>query len=227
MITLSRFRRLEATLRGGGYGPTIVWSENIPPARDADEFADQAVYVICNSGMKVTVAESIYRRCMAALRAGESVSGVFGHPGKASAIDYIWHARERLWGVYREATDPLTSLETLPWIGKVTRYHLAKNLGADMAKPDRHLDRLARRDRTTTAKLCSKLAQETGYRAATIDTILWAACAGGLLNSQIYERDGWSAAISPEVTREAWLPPGVAETPLTEASAEFDPPAEP
>lgn len=196
----------------------IEWSENIPPPRDADAFAEEAVYVVCNSGMKVTVAEPIYRRCMAALRAGENVSCVFGHPGKAPAIDYIWQERERLYGEYREhreAIDQLAFLETLPWIGTVTRYHLGKNLGLDVAKADRHLERLARRDLTTTAELCSKLARETGYRAATIDSILWRACADGLLNSQVYEREGWSAAISPEVTREAWLPPTVAETPLT------------
>jgi ribose 1,5-bisphosphokinase PhnN len=85
-------------------------------------------------------------------------------------------------------------LAELPWIGPVTMHHLAKNLGTDTAKPDVHLERLARRDRTTTHKLCQRLARETGYRIATIDSVLWRACADGVLSSQAYELHGWRMA---------------------------------
>ena len=60
--------------------------------------------------------------------------------------------------------------------------HLAKNCGLNLAKPDRHLEKLAARAGVTTQALCDRLAAETGYRAATIDTILWRACATGALN---------------------------------------------
>jgi len=47
--------------------------------------------------------------------------------------------------VYKRAVlqDPVPTLRSFPYIGGVTAFHLAKNLGADLAKPDRHLSRLA------------------------------------------------------------------------------------
>ena len=206
MITALRLRRLEAALRRRGYGPTIEWSESIAPPTDAKGFATEAIYVVINAGMRVTVAEVIFRRCMAALEASESVSGVYGHPGKAKAIEALWLDRQRLFDEYLQAEDQLVFLAALPWIGPVTVDHLAKGLGHDRAKADRHLERIARRDRTTTAKLCTRLAKATGYRVATIDSILWRACADGLLKSRIYDSDGWMASISSEVTAEAWQP---------------------
>jgi len=194
MITLLRFRRIEAVLRETGYSDIIDWSEAIAPPSDADGFAEQAIYVIFNSGMKNAVAEPIFNRCMKALRDGTAVASVFGHPGKRVAIEQIWQNREDLFAEYRRASDPIELLRQLPWIGAITSYHLAKNLGADVAKPDVHMERLARRDRTSTHGLCCRLSRHTDYRVATIDTILWRACADGLLNSRVYELQGWKAA---------------------------------
>ena len=201
MITLWRFRQLEAALHLRGYGPIIEWSETIVRPVNAEEFADRAIYVICNSGMRVTVAEPIYRRCMEAMMTGASAATVFGHPGKAAAIDSIWAKREQLFASYLAADDQISFLESLPWIGPITSRHLFKNLGADEAKPDVHLERLAGRCRTTVARLCSRLARQTGYRVATIDTILWRACADGVLDSRRYEQEGWNSAVSPALSR--------------------------
>lgn len=198
MITLKRFRRIEAVMRAAGYGHIIEWSEAIPKPADADTFAEQAVYVICNSGMMNRVAEPIYIRCMVALRKGLSSTSVYGHPGKATAIDRIWAKREQLFEAYLTEADTIAFLRSLPWIGEITSFHLAKNLGADVAKPDVHMERLARRDRTDTHKLCARLSRQTGYRIATIDTVLWRACADGLLDSTAYEARGWKAAFKPK-----------------------------
>lgn len=198
MITLKRFRRIEAILRQHGYGEMIDWSERIQPPASADEFAGEAIYVICNSGMAVTVGAYLAERCLATLDLGQSARSVFGHPGKAPAIDWIWERRHELFEQYGAAEQKLAFLERLPWIGPVTRHHLAKNLGADEAKPDVHMERLARRDRTTTRTLCRRLARQTGYRIATVDSILWRACADGLLKSRVYEAEGWKAAFQPK-----------------------------
>lgn len=197
MITLERFRQLEAALRERGHGPSIDWTEAIVAPVDADDFAERTIYVICNSGMANTVATVIYGRCLNALRGGETATSVFKHPGKAPAIDRIWTEREQLFAQYVKAEDHLAALEALPWIGEVTALHLAKNLGANVAKPDVHMERLARAENTTTAELCERLSQETDYRAATIDTILWRACADRILLSALYEAEGWDAAFRP------------------------------
>ena len=194
MITLRRFRTLEHDLVVLGHGPTILWSESIAPPEDANDFAARTIYVICNSGMKATVAGPIYVRCMAAVTAGVSATIVFGHLGKSRAIDDIWLSRERYFSDYLAAIGKVDGLELLPWIGPVTKHHLAKNLGVDTAKPDVHLERLARGEGTTTQTLCRRMSRASGYRVATVDTILWRACADGILNSRIYESDGWLAA---------------------------------
>lgn len=198
MITLERFELLEAAIRACGYGPTIDWTESLAPPEDPDNFAQQTIYVICNSGMANTVATVIYDRCMDALRSGRSVTDVFRHPGKSLAIDAIWQDRERHYADYVAAEDKVTALRTLPWIGDITALHLAKNFGADVAKPDVHMERLARAESTSTEKLCARLSAASGYRAATVDTILWRACALKVLDSAKYENEGWVAAFSSD-----------------------------
>ncbi len=84
MITLKRFRRIEAILRAQGYGEVIEWSESIQAPQSAEEFAREAIYVICNSGMAVTIGAPIAQRCIARLKAGGSAAEVFGHPGSRS-----------------------------------------------------------------------------------------------------------------------------------------------
>lgn len=197
MMTLTRFKRLEAVLRERGYGPMIDWTESIGPARDADDFAERTIYVICNSGMAYAAGNAIYASCLTALQHGTPITEVFKHPGKSAAIEHIWQNRRTLFDTYNTADDPVAALGALPWIGAVTALHLAKNLGADVAKPDVHMERLARAEKTTTAKLCARLARQTGYRAATVDTVLWRACADRILSSSIYEAKGWHAAFKP------------------------------
>lgn len=162
----------------------IQWAEALQPPTDADDFATEAIFVICNSGMKNTVARGIYDRCTAALVSGRPVFEVFKHPGKAAAIETIWRERTQLLAGYLAATDKLAFCESLPWIGGITKYHLAKNFGADVAKPDVHLQRLADREGCTAQALCERLARESGFRVATVDTLLWRACANGVIDSR-------------------------------------------
>lgn len=184
MIDAAEFYRIEGAVRAAGYGGDIEWSEGINPPTDPDEFAREAIFVICNSGMRYTVAQGIFERVMAALERGASASSAFGHVGKCGAIDGIWRDRERLLSEYLAAEDKLAFCESLPWIGGITKYHLAKNFGADVAKPDVHLQRLADVEGCTAQELCDRLAAGTGYRAATVDVVLWRACAIGVIKSR-------------------------------------------
>ena len=194
MITLLRFKRLEEAVKRAGFESDILWAEQLAPPFDADEFGREAVYVIVNSGMKNTVALGIFDRCMDRLYADKPVHRVFGHDGKARAIGAIWRKRHQLFAEYVAAEDKLAFCQSLPWIGPVTKFHLSKSLAADVAKPDVHLARLARRDRTTVECLCRRLSRQSGYRVATVDSILWRACEQQILDSRRYERDGWRTA---------------------------------
>ena len=183
MITKDQFQQLVMNL--GPYAENdIAWAENLKPPSDPDQFARDTIFVICNSGMKNTVARLIYGRVMTAINGGGSAQDAFGHKGKAAAIDKVWSNRARYFAEYMAAGDKVAYGLTLPWIGKIVVFHLVKNFGADVAKPDVHLQRLADREGVTAQQLCDRLAAATGYRVATVDTILWRACALGLINSR-------------------------------------------
>lgn len=189
MITLADFERV-IELMGDQAREDIAWSEGIAAPKTAEEFALETIFVICNSGMKNTIARQIYERVRAALIDGRPASSQFGHPGKAAAIEHVWQKRDVLFGQFSGIHAPEAQLQFLaqiPWIGEITKYHLAKNFGLDVAKPDVHLQRLAGREGTTPQALCERLAREYGYRVATVDTVLWRACATGVLNSRTGE----------------------------------------
>lgn len=186
MITADNFAQIVHALGDVGR-EDIAWSETLAPPTDAADFAREVIFVICNSGMKNTVARRIYDRVIDELDLDGSAAAAFGHRGKASAIDHIWRDRDRLYREFMEAEDKLAFCGGLPWIGEITKYHVAKNFGADVAKPDVHLQRLADREGVTPQALCERLAAASGYRAATVDTLLWRACANGILNSKTGE----------------------------------------
>jgi hypothetical protein len=185
-ITAEQFRAVLAALGEQG-AADVAWSESLEPPATPEAFARETIFVICNSGMKNTVAKMIFARCMDALAAGTPVVEVFGHRGKASAIEAIWADRVGLLSMYllrKTDADRLDMLVALPWIGHITKYHLAKNFGADVAKPDVHLQRLADREGCTAQALCERLGAEVRLRAATVDVVLWRACANSIINSR-------------------------------------------
>jgi hypothetical protein len=68
----------------------------------------------------------------------------------------------------------IEALRQIPFIGPVTVYHLAKNLGMDVAKPDRHLCRIAAAvEFDRPADLCAVIGSAVGDRVATVDLVLW------------------------------------------------------
>ena len=175
---------LIARLEVAGHGGDVEWAENLGPPANADEFAQEIIFVICNSGMNHVVARRIYDKVMGALRTGARCFLAFKHQGKAFAIEDIWRERRVLFAAYKATDDKLGFIAMLPWIGGVTKYHVAKNFGLQYAKPDVHLTRLAKTFDTTPQAMCELMAKRSGYKVATIDTLLWRAAAIGILDTQ-------------------------------------------
>jgi len=190
-LSSAHFQTIVQALHAAGIAQDdIEWSENVKPPTNADDFATETIFVICNSGMKHTIAVKIFRKIVDALEAGQSASTVFGHVGKSAAIDYIWRDRDRLFAEFNAAADKLAYCHSIPWIGGITRFHLAKNFGVDCAKPDVHLQRLAALGDESVDQLCARLARDSGYRIATVDVLLWRASATGLIDSHTGQLKG-------------------------------------
>ncbi len=172
-LTLKDYLSLRTKLKEFGYGDEWEWSQTIQPVSEPLVFWTEFAWVVLNSGMKNQVAERIWARVRPAVESGGSASAVFGHEGKARAIDAVYRNRERLLKDYMEAQDKIAFLRSLPWIGPITCWHLAKNFGFDVAKPDRHLVRIAGEEGVSA--LCERLAAGSGDRVATVDVVIWRA----------------------------------------------------
>lgn len=176
IIDKAVFQGLTQKLVDFGYEDEILWSRNIKPCDTAFKFASEATWVILNSGMKNQIAQKIWDKIKVAWCEGRTTASAFGHKGKVSAIDYIWTNRDELFTQYQSSDDKIGFLKSLPWIGGITCWHLAKNLGHDCVKPDRWLVRVADKHNTTPDNLCEQISQLTGETKHTVDLIIWRAC---------------------------------------------------
>lgn len=184
-MTPLRYRELRVAVIDAGFGQEVEWAQHVEAPDAAEDFAAQAIWVILCSGMKAQVARIIEARVWAVINAGKKVKGnVLGKSGKAEAIDAIWRDRDELFRAFQAAEDKVEFCLSMPWIGNITKWHLAKNLGVDCAKPDVHLERVAAYYGTTPADLCAGLASATGDRIATVDLVIWRACNLGIVNSR-------------------------------------------
>lgn len=185
-MTTAEYTELRAAVIEQGYGREVEWAQTVgPPADEAALFSEYG-WVVVNSGMRNQVAVTIWGRITGALMRGAPVSSAFGHKGKAAAIQDAWDRRDERFAEFeaaREADRVFEWIDTLPWIGKITRWHLAKNLGVDCAKPDRWLERVAGVAGESVEDLCARLAEATGDRVATVDLVIWRACNLGLWGS--------------------------------------------
>jgi hypothetical protein len=187
-MNTTEFWRLRQAVVDAGYGEEIVWQESVTEPDTADEFMWQYIWVVLSAGMKNQIARIIEQRIVEAYNTGKPIGSIFNHKGKVKAIEYMIANHDKVFEDYLQTTDRLAFLESLPFIGKITKYHLAKNLGEDVIKPDRHLIRIAESYSTTPLALCEKLSKETGYKKATVDLIIWRAANLDLLPSLSEER---------------------------------------
>jgi hypothetical protein len=155
------------------------------------QFLQESAWVILCTGMREAVirrlfgpissaffrwtsASEIYRcaaQCrddaLALFRNARKIDGILSI-ARYVATHGFGHVKERLH------RDGLEFLQLLPFIGPVTSRHLAKNLGISIAKPDRHLVRIASALRYASVDLlCADIAALTQHPIHVIDLVLW------------------------------------------------------
>ncbi len=108
----------------------------------------------------------------------ETALSHFRHEGKIRAIataatmlatsDPFEKLIERVLG------DPIRVLQSFPYIGPITVFHIAKNIGIKVAKPDRHLFRLAHSSGfQSVEEFCGTIAHFLGEDIRRVDSVLW------------------------------------------------------
>lgn len=180
-------------------GPGMLeWSSHQTGAPESPEkMAGEVIWIILCAGRSAQAARTIEKRVWAAIRGGRPVVEAFGYRAKAQAIERAWQERESDFAALQRvlATSSAEQLVrwcgSLPFVGDDTQFQLSKNFGADVCKPDIWLCRLTGiPDRPRRAvkfrfpacmALCRPLAEGTGDRIATVDSLLWLACNKGIL----------------------------------------------
>lgn len=168
----------------------LEWQESrrLDTVTDIDFFREGA-WVVLSSGMNERVVRKIFPKLERRLHgfAPEAVvqdpetrakaMQVFAHSRKIDAVLTIGAAAEKLGkdGLRHKLHEgPLEFLQTFPYIGPVTSRHFAKNLGASLAKPDRHLVRLTNWTRRTSVQaMCQEISLWLGEPMCVVDSVLW------------------------------------------------------
>lgn len=175
-----------------GYGADIAWAEGLQSVQPTARYVSrEAAWVILNSGFRYQVARKLWpdltdafwgwRPAHIALNPEECVEDglkILKHPGKVRAmadIAVLVHRRGHR-SIVKDAADP-PKLRRLPFIGSITCWHLAKVLGADVVKPDVHLQRAAKAaGHATPLRLCRAIQEALlpqVERLTVIDSVLW------------------------------------------------------
>ncbi len=189
---VSAYFDLKDVVIRAGYDWEIEWQAELDfeEATESD-FLREAAWVVLSSGFRESVVRQRFGAVSHAfldwrsareiadsgLVCQERAISVFGNRRKIDAIAKI------VWLVASEGIDfvkmrirsrGLDYLQELPYIGPVTSYHLAKNLGLQVVKPDRHLVRMARvAGHDSPLDLCTKVAEAVGESVSVVDLVFW------------------------------------------------------
>lgn len=156
-----------------GYKQEIEWCSNIPEIEKIDkwDFFSQYTWVVINSGMNNNVARKIFDRFW---NKGNFDFDAIKHPHKNKSVIEVFNHLNRHFENFKRSKNRLKYIESLPHIGKITRYHLARNLGLDYAKPDRHLVRITSLLKfNNVQKFCGKISNLSGDKIGLVDLVFW------------------------------------------------------
>lgn len=175
-----------------GFAPEIAWQREQHPSNVSESaFLREAAWVVYCSGFREATVRKHFdylSLCFfdwsSAAEIAENASActtsamlVLANRPKHQAVARIaQHIAEIGYEEFkgRFLQSPLEVFTTLPFLGPITSVHLAKNLGFDVAKPDRHLvrlkDFLGYKD---VGAMCTAISSSCGDPVRVIDLVLW------------------------------------------------------
>jgi hypothetical protein len=175
-----------------GFAHEVDWQDDLSFDRTSEtDFLREGAWVILCSGMRESVVRGRFARVSQAFGNWKSAEGIVRHEGKCRrrALSVFCHrakvdaiigmarrvAREGFSAVREHVhSEGVSYLRTFSYIGPTTAFHLAKNLGLDVAKPDRHLLRVCSATGFGSPEnLCSAISRETGEKIAVVDLVIW------------------------------------------------------
>lgn len=190
--TLLTFEAACRYVQEAGLGSEVFWQKSAEAMQfsESDLLRESAWVILC-SGFKETAVRKVFGNISLSFCDWESAKeileseracrmtalGAFRNKKKIEAIIEV--ARRIEDEGFRQIkkkclANPISEFQKFPFIGPITAWHLAKNLGFDVAKPDRHLVRLSEwLGRESPHELCAYLSSRTGNPVKVVDLILW------------------------------------------------------
>ena len=186
------FRKARSYVRSAGLTAEIAWQReaDFGEFTECDLLREHAWVTLC-SGFRESVVRKVFDHVSLCYCDWES-SEAIASSGEVCcwAAAAAFSNRAKLQGILSAAVqvnavgfdafkemvlaDPIIHLQSLPYIGPTTSWHLAKNLGLDVAKPDRHMMRVSESLGFRDADhLCRELAASTGEQIKVVDLIVW------------------------------------------------------
>jgi hypothetical protein len=175
-----------------GFLAEITWQQSREvEALSETEFLSQFAWVVLAAGFRDSVVRQKFPEIASAFldfssareivrngaKCREAALAAFGNHRK---IDAIILAAQRVaqdgFDVVKSrlACGDISYLRTFRFMGPATSYHLAKNLGLDVVKPDRHLIRIARAAGYTSPEaMCRVISDVAGEDLSVVDLVLW------------------------------------------------------
>jgi len=149
---------------------------------DFQAFFVEYVYVVCASGFRGRTAATLCDKLVACEGDTERMLLVFKNRTKVNAIAQCYKKLKDNYTTVSQTWKVPEDLISLPYIGKVTCYHLARNLGLRSGvKPDLHLTRAVQEifclpekgiEAATVAKV-EELAEIVKTPPGEVDFCLW------------------------------------------------------
>lgn len=189
---LEFYNNAKSSVDAAGYSWESNWQSNLSfnDFSETDLLRELAWVVLC-SGFKEAIVRKIFSYVSLCFCDWESAGAivensdicratslsVFKNEKKIDAILYAAHRINDLgYAALKKSIleNPIAELQEFSYIGHITSWHLAKNLGLDVAKPDRHLIRISNQFGFNNAHtLCSYIAEKIGEQSKVIDIVLW------------------------------------------------------
>ena len=186
------FRMATEYVRSANLHAEVEWQRSaIWGDFSESEFLREAAWVICCSGFREATVRKIFGYLSLCFCDWESAKAIVQDADRCSLaaqtvfrndrkLDALICAARRVHEVGFSdlrnviVVDPIVELQKFAFIGPTTCWHLAKNLGYDTAKPDRHLVRLAQQFGFESAfTLCDFVAREFDEQSKVVDLVLW------------------------------------------------------
>jgi hypothetical protein len=189
---ISQYLSAKKLVIDSGYADEIDWQDDIrldPPSEST--FLREVAWVILCAGIAEKVIRAVFPRISTAFCNWSSASRIAQQADGCRAqalqafsnrrkIDAIIRSAQLVGGLgFESVVDGISKQGTefliqFPYIGPVTAFHLAKNIGLDVAKPDRHLVRIAQvAGYKTPQEMCSLVSALVGDSVPVVDIVLW------------------------------------------------------